>query len=98
MAPIDTPNVWSDENAEEFANSNLRKKSILNMKQQCTVPYNPLLMVNNIVEVENNDLKMKRNRYVINSISYTSGSATMSIEISNISNLPFIGGINYAGQ
>lgn len=98
MAPIDTANVWSDEMAEELAQFNLRKKSILNVKQQCTVPYNPLLMVNNIIEVDNKELNMKRERYIINGISYTSGSATMTIDIANITNLPLIGGINYNGQ
>ena len=98
MAPIDTANVWSDEAAEQLAQYNLRKKSILNMKQQCNVPYNPLLVVNNIVEVENKDLNMKRERYVVENISYTSGSSTMQIEISNITNLPLIGGVNYGGQ
>ena len=98
MPPIDTANIWSDEMAEELAQFHLRKKSILYMKQQCTVPYNPLLTVNNIIEVENEDLNMERSRYIINSISYTSGSATMSLEISNVTNLPFIGGINYNGQ
>lgn len=98
MSPINTPNIWSDEMAQELADFNLRKKSILNMKQSCTVPYNPLIIVNNIVEVENKELNMKRSRYIVNSVSYTSGSATMSIEVSNLTNLPSIGGINYGGQ
>ena len=98
MPPIDTANIWSDDMAQELADYHLRQKSILSLRQSCTVPYNPLLMVNNIIEVENQELNMQRNRYLINSISYTSGNATMQIEISNITNLPMIGGINYAGQ
>ena len=98
MAPIETPNIWSDEMADELANFNLRKHTILNMQQQCVVPYNPLLVVNNIIEVENKDLNMEREKYIINGISYTSGSATMSIEISNLTSLPQIGGIQYARQ
>ena len=98
MPPIDTANIWSDDMAQELADYHLRQKSILSLQQSCTVPYNPLLMVNNIIEVENQELNMQRNRYLINGISYTSGSATMQIEISNITNLPMIGGINYAGQ
>lgn len=97
-APIDSANIWSDEMAEELANFYLRKHTILNMQQQCTIPYNPLLVVNNIVEVENKSLNIKRDKYIINGISYTSGSATMSIEISNISSLPMVGGIKYDGQ
>lgn len=98
MAPIDTANIWSDEMAQELADFNLRKQTILNMQQQCTIPYNPLLAVNNIIEVENNDLNIRRSKYIINSISYTSGSATMSIEISNLTSLPSIGGVKYDGQ
>jgi hypothetical protein len=98
MAPIDTANIWSDDMAQQLAEFNLRKQTILNTQQQCTVPYNPLLSVNNIVEVENKDLNMRRSQYVINSISYTSGSATMSIEITNLTSLPSIGGIKYDGQ
>lgn len=98
MSPISTANIWSDEVAQEFADFNLRQKSILTLQQTCTVPYNPILMVNNIVEIENNDLNIQRSRYLVTSISYTSGSATMSIDVANITNLPVIGGINYGGQ
>ena len=98
MAPIDTANIWSDEMADELANFHLRKYTILSMQQQCTIPYNPLLAVNNIIEVENTDLNMKRNKYIINGISYTSGSPTMSVNISNISSLPLAGGIRYDEQ
>lgn len=97
-SPIDTANVWSDDMAQELADFNLRKYTILNMQQSCTIPYNPLLVVNNIIEVENTDLNLRRNKYLVNSISYTSGSATMSIEIANLTNLPAIGGIKYDGQ
>ena len=98
MAPIDTANIFSDDMAKNLADYHLRQKSILTLKQSCSIPYNPLLIINNIIEVENKDLNMKRNRYLIDSISYNSGSATMSIEITNITNLPVIGGINYDGQ
>lgn len=97
MSPIDTANIWSDDMAQELADYNLRQKSILSLQQSCSVLYNPILMVNNIVEIENEELDMKRNRYLINGISYTSGSITMQIDISNITNLPIVGGINYAG-
>lgn len=97
-SPIDTANVWSDDMAQELADFNLRKYTILNMQQSCMIPYNPLLVVNNIIEVENTDLNLRRSKYLINSISYTSGSATMSIEISNLTSLPAIGGIKYDGQ
>jgi hypothetical protein len=55
-------------------------------------------MVNNIIEIDNTDLNMKRSRYIINGISHTSDQPTMSIEITNIANLSFIGGVKYNGQ
>ena len=36
---------------------------------------------------------MEKARFVISGISYTSGSAQMAIEITNISDLSFIGGV-----
>ena len=90
-APIQNPNIWSDEMAEDLAKYNLRKKSILALKQTINVPFNPLLMVNNLVEIKNKDLNMDRQRFIINSISYTSNSPTMAIEVVNIDELPIIG-------
>ena len=98
MAPITDANIFSDDGAKELANYHLRKQTILHVQQQYEVPYNPLLAVNNIVEVENKELDLHRSKYIINGISYTSGSATMTIEVSNITSLPSIGGINYDGQ
>lgn len=91
--PIENANVWSDDMAQELADFHLRNKSILTLKQQIEVPYNPMLIVNTVVELENKELAMKREKYIIKSISYTSGSATMSIEIANLDNLPLIGGL-----
>lgn len=93
--PIDNPNIWSDESAEEYANYTLRKSSILTLKQSIQVVFNPLLTVNNLLEIENEDLLMKREQYIINNINFNSGSGMMSVEIANLSNLPIIGGINY---
>lgn len=94
MEPISDANVYSDEMAQELANYHLRKKTTLFLTQQIEVPFNPILMVNNIIEIENEDLQMKREQYIINGVSYTSGSATMTISITNLNNLPFVGGIN----
>ena len=98
LQPINSPNISSDEMAQELADFNLRNKTILSTKQTLEVTYNPLLFVNNIIEITNKELGMHRDRYIINSISRTSGSATMQIDISNLTNLPIIGGINYNGQ
>jgi hypothetical protein len=68
MSPINSANIFSDEQAEELAKFYLRSKTVYNIKQTCTVPYNPFLIVNNIIEIANKDLNMKRDRYIINAI------------------------------
>lgn len=98
LPPITSPNIVSDEMAQELADFNLRGKTILSTKQTLDLLYNPLLFVNNIVEITNQDLKMHRDRYIINSITRTSGGAMISVEVSNLNNLPSVGGINYHGQ
>lgn len=90
-SPISNANIWSDEMAEDLARYNLRKKSIIALKQTINVPFNPMLMVNNLIEIKNTDLNMDRQRFIINSVSYVSGSATMSIEIVNVDQLPIVG-------
>ena len=92
-APIESPNIWSDEMAKELAEYNLRKHMILTFSYSLNVPYNPLLINNSVIELYNEELGMEKARFVISGISYTSGSAQMTIEITNISDLSFIGGV-----
>ena len=92
-APIESPNIWSDEMAKELAEYNLRKHMILTFSYSLNVPYNPLLINNAVVELYNEELGMEKARFVISGISYTSGSAQMTIDITNVSDLSFIGGV-----
>lgn len=57
------------------------------------MPYNPLLSVNNIIEITIKKLKIERKRFLINSISYVSRDSAMVIGITNIDELPIIGGV-----
>ena len=57
------------------------------------MPYNPLLSVNNIIEITIEKLKIERKRFLINSISYVSRDSAMVIGITNIDELPIIGGV-----
>ena len=57
------------------------------------MPYNPLLSVNNIIEITIKKLKIERKRFLINSISYASRDSAMVIGITNIDELPIIGGV-----
>ena len=57
------------------------------------MPYNPLLSVNNIIEITIKKLKIERKRFLINSLSYVSRNSAMVIGITNIDELPIIGGV-----
>lgn len=92
---IQNPNIWSQELAQDLADYELRKRSMISLRQTINVPFNPLLMVNNLIEINNDDLNIERKRFLINAISYTSDSATMSIEIVNIDELPIIGQVKH---
>ena len=54
--------------------------------------FNPLLSVNNIVTyTDEEDFDMKRERFLIQSISFNLGyDGLMSLSVSNINNLPFV--------
>ena len=95
---IQDENIRSNEQAKERGQFELRKNAILVFQQTITVPYNPILKVNNLIELEEDDLGLHGDRFLINSISYSSGSPQMQLEITNINSLPFIGGVNYRGK
>lgn len=83
-------NVWNDSMAEELANYYLRKASFLSVQFSMPVSFNPILNVNNICEVENNFLNLKRDKLLITSISFSSESSEMTLSCSNTQDLPFI--------
>ena len=96
-APISNSNIWSDEMAEDLARYELRKKTIIPLRQNIEVPYNPMLLVNNLIEIYNQDLNITNQRFLINAISHTSNNATMSLEIINVDELPIIGQVTSNG-
>lgn len=78
--------------AKERGEFELRKNAILAFQQVITVPFNPILQVNNLIEIDDDDLDLHNDKFLINSISYTSDSPQMQLEIININSLPIIGG------
>lgn len=82
-------NVWNDMMAEELARYYLRKASFLSVQFSCSVSFNPILNVNNLCEVENSFLNLRRDRLLITSISFSSGNSQMSINCTNTQDLPF---------
>lgn len=88
--PYSEANIWNNELAEDLANYYLRKASFVAVDFSSNVSFNPILTVNNICEVENEELNFKREKLLITSISYTSDDSLMNISFCNTSDLPFI--------
>lgn len=90
-SPINDPNITSDILAKERANYELRNKLILKSSISVNTVFNPLLTVNNLIGVTDEYYEMKQEKFLIQSLSYSIGNeGEMSIECSNIINLPFI--------
>jgi hypothetical protein len=90
LQPISSPNVWSDELAEQLGKYEIRKKSIVNVSKNTSVNYNPILIVNNLCEIDNSFYSFKRQKFLIKSISHTSKEGVMNVELSNVNDLPFV--------
>jgi len=85
-------NIWSNELARDLANYYLRQASFVSVDFNCNVSFNPLLVVNNIIEVENNFLGLQREKLLLTSISYSSEDGLMSLKLCNTKDLPQQGG------
>ena len=89
MAPTYTEaNIWSDVLAHDLAAYYLRKASFVSVAFSCNVSFNPILTVNNICEVEDDFLDLRREKLLITSISFTSDSGLMSVQFCNTTDLP----------
>lgn len=80
--------IYSDKLAQDRANYELRCKSIINTSVSISTTFNPLIFVDNIITIEDSFYNFKRERFVIQSISYNIGvDNKMSITLSNVTNL-----------
>lgn len=77
-------NIWSQTMAQDLANYYLRDEIIQCLKLSLNVKFNPLLALNYVIELENNYFNIKREKYLINSISYSSNSIEMNIGITDL--------------
>ena len=84
-------NIWSDDLAYDLARYYLRKASFIAIDFQAITTFNPILMVNNICEIENNFLNLRRNKVLITSISYSSQDGIMTLKLCSVDDLPFKG-------
>lgn len=88
--PITNTNVWNNILAKDLARYNLRKKSLIPLSISAVVKWNPILSVDFLCELENEYFDYKREKCVINSISYSDHSGEMSLTMTNIQDLQFI--------
>ena len=84
---INDSNIYSDDLAQQRANYELRKFGILKTTMNIQVSFNPLLFVNNLVTITDKYYNLTRERFLIQSISYTIGNESqMTVSCSNIVN------------
>ena len=88
--PITDANVWSNTLAHDVAIYNLRKKSLIALGLSALVKFNPLITVDFLCEIEHDFFQLKREKCVINSISYSDNTGQMSLNVTSIQNLDFI--------
>lgn len=81
-------NIWNDDLAYDLARYYLRLRSFVSIDFSCTVPFNPILTVNNIIEVENDFIGLRREKLLLTSLSYSSPDGMMSLKLCNTSELP----------
>ena len=82
---INDANIQTQERAQDRANYELRKRSILDTSITLPVAFNPLLFVNNIITLEDSFFEYERERFIIQSISYSLGTdAQMTLTCTNL--------------
>ena len=84
---INDSDIYSDSLAQQRADYELRKYSILKTMLNIQVSFNPLLFVNNMITITDDYYGFVRERFIIQSISYTIGEdCKMNINCSNVIN------------
>lgn len=84
------PNIWDDKLAQDKANYYLRQHSFVGVDFSVNVGFNPVLAVNNIVEVENKFIGLKREKLLITSISFSSIDGLTTLKLCNVKELPIL--------
>ena len=87
---ITDASIWSKTNALDLGRYNLRKKSLLPLSISAEVKWNPLLTVDFLCEIDDDFYGFKREKCVINSLSYSDNQGVMSLNLTNIQDLQFI--------
>jgi len=79
--------IYTDKLAQDRADYELRKASILGTSVSITTSFNPLIFVDNIITIEDEFYNFKRERFLVQSISYSIGQSNqMTLSVSNVQN------------
>lgn len=88
---INDSNIYSQTLADERADYELRQQLILKSSVSANVVFNPFLEVNSIITISDSFFNLTYERFLLQSISCSLDySNQMSINFSNLNNLPFI--------
>lgn len=88
---INDSNITNDIVAQERADYELRKSTIAKTSLSSSTIYNPLLTVNNIATYTDDYFGFERERFLINSVSFSINyDGVMQANVSNVNNLPFV--------
>ena len=89
--PINDSNITNNILAQERADYELRKVLIAQSSLSSSVFFNPILSVNNLITYTDNFFGLKKERFLIQSISYSLDyNGLVSMQCTNIKNLPFV--------
>lgn len=84
---INDTNIFSNKLAKDRARYELRIRGILSTTSSINVAFNPLLFVDNLISITDSFFDFKREKFLIQSISYSLGTDNqISLSCSNLTN------------
>ena len=87
---INDSNITSQDLANDRSKYELRKQLILKSSVSVSISFNPLLSVNNLIEITDEFFGLDHERFLLQGVSCSLDySGSMSITVSNVRNLPF---------
>lgn len=87
---VNDSNITSQDLADDRSKYELRKQLILKSSVSVSISFNPLLSVNNLIEITDEFFGLDHERFLLQGISCSLDySGSMSITVSNVRNLPF---------
>lgn len=87
---INDSNITSQSLADDRAKYELRKQLILKSSVSVSISFNPLLSVNNLIEITDEFFGLDHERFLLQGVSCSLDySGSMSVTVSNVRNLPF---------